>query len=430
MATKKPRSSSKSAKTVPAAEIAELKHENQRLKAKLAEASKGAHTSVRQHRSFWRSAFALLFATVAVIAIALFNIAYWSNTTITNTDQFVSTMQPLIKDPNIQKAIQTEVTSKLFSQIDLEGELKTALPENVQFIAQPLASQVQSFTYTKIGEVLNSDKAEQVWTKTLYTGHSQIMAFIQNPKNDGKVTINDIYALTSAQLKNSDVGFLFNKQLPSSVGTITLANVEGIPKVRLALNKLRNLTDALLVVSIVSVILAIAMSYKRRNMIIGISVGTFVVMIITNQIYILLRHAIANHTLPEYSAAATSIVTIITKPLIEQTRGAAALIASAILIAIITSKWPTIVKARRGARHLLDIIFGKLVGSWKGISFFDRVAKNSTVISWTLIGVGFAAFAFRLPPSMSGVADALIFSAVAVLATEIIASIARTTQKN
>lgn len=426
MAAKKPRTQPR--KNSEAKELAELRNENKALKTKLQQMSNSTSVTIRQHRSKWRSFFAFLFAVIAVISIALFNVAYWSNNTITNTDQFVSTVQPLIKDPAVQKAIQTEVTTKLFSQIDLEAELKAALPENVQFIAQPLASQVQSFTYTKIGEALNSEKAEQVWTNVLTNGHTQIMAYIQNPDNDGKVTVNDLYTYASGQLKNSDVGFLLNKQLPNSVGTITLANVEGVPKARLVLQKLRHLTEALLAVSIVSVVLAILMSYKRRNMIIGISLATFVVMIITNQIYIMLRHAIAQQTLPQYSAAATSIVTIITKPLIEQTRGAAALIAAGILIAIVTSKWPSLVKTRRSLRHGLDLLFAKIVRGWSGLPFFDWVAKNSSVISWTLIGVGFALFGLRLPPTTNGVTNALIFSAIAVLCTEIIASISRMTR--
>lgn len=410
------------------AELVALKKENELLRAQLAE-SKSEKKPGKKQKSFWRALGAGFFAILAVISFSLLNIAYWTKNTVINTDQFVSTMQPLIKDPDVQKALQTNITDEIFAQVNLEAELKKALPENLQFIAAPFAGQVKSFTYNKIGDVLNSQQAYDVWTKILQTGHSQIIAYIQDPNNSGKITVDSVYQLAGEQLKDSDVGFLFNKTLPNSVGTITLANVEGVPKARAALNALQESTIVLSAVAAISTILAIAMSIKRRNMIMGLSIATFIFMLATIQLYSFSAHEIRTVVDPQFAAASEAAYKIIAQPLLEQTQGIAAFIGSIIILVIVTSKWPSMVAARKFARKSLDFIFAKLVRGWGGAPFLNWIADNRSVISWTLIGVAYALFALRIPPTVHGVKEALIFSGVTVLAVEILSGLSRVTRK-
>lgn len=410
------------------AELLALKKENDALKAEIKNV-KNSTEPKRRAKSFWRSFGAGVFAILAVLSFTLLNVAYWSKSTVVDTDKFVATMQPLIKDPDVQKALQTEITNEVFAQINLEAELKKALPENLQFIAAPFAGQVKSFTYGKIGDVLNSQQAYDVWTKVLQTGHSQIIAYIQDPNNSGKITVDSVYQLAGEQLKNSDVGFLFNKTLPSSVGTITLANVEGVPRARAALNALERSTIVLGAIALVSAVLAIAMSMKRRNMIMGLSVATFVFMLATLATYTFAAQDVRSLVDPSLAAATESVYRIITKPLLNQTQGVAAFLGSIIILVIVTSKWPSMVAGRRYVRRGFDFVFAKIVGDWRGANFLNWTADNHSVISWTLIAVSYALFALRIPPTVNGVKEALLFGGVTIFAVEVLSSLSRVTRK-
>jgi hypothetical protein len=94
------------------AEIAELQAELDALRTRESNAPK-----VQKRKHFWRSFGAGTLAVLAVTTFALWNISFWVKDTVVDTNQFVSTMQPLIKDPEIQKALQTEITNQVFSQI-------------------------------------------------------------------------------------------------------------------------------------------------------------------------------------------------------------------------------------------------------------------------------------------------------------------------
>lgn len=406
-----------------------LRAENEALKAELAKYKKAEKESLKTKRSFWRSAGAGLFATIAVLSFTLFNVSYWITDTVVDTKQFVATMQPLIKDPDIQKTLQKEITAQVFSQIDIEAELQKALPQNLQFIAGPFASQVESFTSNKIGEVLASDKVATIWTKVLETGHAQIIAYIQDPNTTGVITINSVYDAASENLADSGVGFLFGKSLPNSVGNIQIANIEGAPKAREYINLLQELTLVLAASAVIAASLAIALSKKRRNMIIGLAVATLIFMIALLGSIAFAGTKIGGYVEPEFAAATEAVQRIVTAPLVTQIQGIAALISAVLVIAVITSGWPTMVWLRTKMREGIDWVMKKAVGSWQGSQYINWVAANRVVIAWTLVAVSFGALALRIPPTILGVKEALIVSALAAGVLELIASVSRATKK-
>lgn len=426
---KKSSSKKGSAQSTEKSSIAALRAENEALKAKLEKFEDKEVIKSKKRSKFWRSLNSGILAFIAVICFTLFNISYWVTNTIVDTNQFVATMQPLIKDPDIQKTLKVEITNQIFSQIDIEAELQKALPQNLQFIAGPFASQVESFTSNKIGDVLASDQAYAVWTKALESGHAQIIAYIQDPNTTGKITVNSIYDLASENLKDSGIGFLLGKNLPDSVGNIELANIEGAPKARQAINYLQQLTTALAVATVVAGVLAVAISPRRRNMIIGLAVSTFVLMLVTLGSLLIAGSRIGGLVEPQFASAAESVQQIVTAPLVAQTQGVAALIGSIIIIAIISSNWPSLVWMRSKVRQGLDWVSKKLVGGWGGSQYITWVATNRIVICWTLVAVSFAAFALRIPPTFLGVKEALAISALAALCLEVVASVSRVTKK-
>jgi hypothetical protein len=406
-----------------------LQKENAALRAELA-ALKAVKKSKKREYSFWRAFSAGLLAVLAVLSIGLFNISFWVNGTVINTDKFVTTMQPLIKDPAIQKTLQTEITNQVFSQINLEAELKKALPENLAFIAGPFAGQVKSFTYGKIGDVLNSPQAYNAWTKTLTVSHEKIVAYIQNPNNSGLITVNSVYTLAGDQLKTSDVGFLFGKTLPSYVGSIQLADIKGVDKARQTLYALQKVTLALGIASIVLTTLAVAVSVKRRNMVIGIAVFTLLFMLSTLVALTIGGTQVGSAVDAPFRAASEATYAIITAPLVTQTQGVAAFIGATIIVAIVSSSWRSIVWLRAQLRKTLDWISRQLVGDWASAQWIHWIASNRVVLCWTLVCVSFIAFAVRIPLAVSGIEQALIFSALIAFILEVFASISRTAEHN
>jgi hypothetical protein len=262
----------------------------------------------------------------------------------------------------------------------------------------------------------------------LTTAHATLIAYIENPQNDGKITIDEIYKVAGNELNGSSVGFLFGKNLPASVGNVTVKNIAWLPEARKVVNTLKDLSLALGLATVGFALAAMAITRKRRNMAVLMAVFSLVFMACTLVALTIGANEVAASTASQYSAAAKSIYEIITQSLYAQTLGFAALLGGGLLVAFVTSNISWVAKARAMCAHWLDAVFLK---SFKK-SVITRpewlrwLALNKIVIGWTLTGVMFVVFALRLPPSKEGVIAAMVGSTVVAAALAIAASLSRT----
>lgn len=406
------------------AEIEMLVEENQALKQEL-EQLKTIENQENKKGSRWRSFFAGFFAVLMIVSIVLFNIAFWTRQTVIDDTQFVATVSPIIKDPDVQKALQTEISKQIFAKINVEEELKNALPENLDFIAAPFASQVQGFVTGKIGEALNTPQVANAWSMVLGTTHQQLISYIQNPNNDGKITVDEVYKTVGDQLKNSQVGFLFGKSLPASIGSVTVKEITWLPKARMWLDSLQKLTTILAVSTVVFGALALLLSRRRVGMLVKLMAGSLVGMILTLGLLAFGSYETGINVPAEFKAASVAVFDIITEPLVSQTKGIAALLASVLFVAFVASKVGWVTWLRENMRSGMDWLFNRFSKKLALPEWLQQIPKNRLVIAWTLTGVSFAIFALRLPPNLSGVVTAVIVAGICELVLEVISSYCR-----
>lgn len=398
-------------------ELRALKQENEKLRHEL--------ELVKVHkktRHFWRRFAAIFFAVLAVVSFMLFNLSFWVRDTVTNTDTFVATMQPLIKDKDVQEAITTELSSQIFSRVDIEGELKKALPENIAFIAGPFASQVKSFTTGKIGELLNSQQAYDIWTKSLQTTHSTLINYITNESNTGVISVNDLYSYAGNELGNSQLSFLFNKTLPPKIGEIQITEIKWVPEARQAINVLNKLPIELFLLSVVFALLALWSAIDKKRIIVGMLVFSFVMMIATLIAIKVGIYEAGAQTSQQFSAAAESTADIITQPLAEQTRGVAWLIGSVLAVALVSSNISWVVWVRSKITLAVNYLVKKINFKHSVPNWLVWIADYKVVIEWTLVAVMFVAFALRMPPTDNGIIAALVGSAIMVSILELVSA--------
>lgn len=403
------------------ADINALKKENEALRAQLA-SLRHTKRSVTPHR--WRNLFAGLSATVAVVTFSLWNIGYWTRQTIVDTDSFVAATAPLIEDPAIQTALKTEITNQIFSRVNIEEELTKALPENLTFIAAPFANQVRNFAEAQVGKAIESDQAAQVWQQTLTVSHERILGYLDDPSKDSTISLSDVYNFAGSKLQDGKAGFLFGKTLPPSVGNITVKELKNVDKARAALEALNRTVHVLAFVSLSTFILALVLSTKRRNIVVGMGLFTIVLMASTLAALHIAQAQIGQAVATSNAAAAEAAFGIITDALRVQTLGVASLITAGLGIALIASEWSVMVWLRTRLRAGLDWAAAKLP-LFSVPTFLSWIAINKGVIGWTLVLVNFVLFAFRMPPTQTGVTNALLASVVVMFALEVIAAIHR-----
>jgi hypothetical protein len=103
-------------------------------------------------RQRWRTVVAVLLIVVGCVLAPLAGVAVWARNQVTNTDRYVRTVAPLAADPAIQAAIADQITTQIFTYLDVPGltnqtvdalaarGLRPQLADQLRGFAGPLAS--------------------------------------------------------------------------------------------------------------------------------------------------------------------------------------------------------------------------------------------------------------------------------------------------
>ncbi len=241
------------------ARISELEQENSALK--------GGST----HRGFdWRIFGMRAALTVSVPVIVGASLLVWLNRTIFDPNQYIKSVGPVIQQPAVQKAITLTASDKLFSEVDVESKISSALPENAQFLAPSIASQVKIQTTNLIAGVVASQRFYDLWIKANVRAQSAFVKVAKQSKGDPVIDVNDVYQFVGAQMQDTRLAPLLARQLPGSVGSVHVATVPAlktIPHYAALLDSWRWILAGL---ALVLGLLAIIASRDRRRGIIDV----------------------------------------------------------------------------------------------------------------------------------------------------------------
>lgn len=393
--------------------ISQLEHSNKDLKEKVN--MQHSNKKPKSFLGFLRNAGVIFFVTLSIVTFMLFNITSWVKATLLDTDTFVETTRPLIEQPAVQKTLQEEITSAIFENINVEEELSNALPENVAFLAGPLAGQVESFTYDKVGEVLESEQLEGLWVTTLETVQKTLLEYITNDQSDGVININDLYGYASDQLQDTQIAFLLNKQLPDSVGQITLIELPYFDEVKSTVNFVDKLPIVLLITSALSFIMALLLAINMRKVITVTVILSFIMTAATLLAIYIMGIITANQANPEYADAVKEIYVVITDPLIIRTQGYLALLGVVLAIMLITSKVGFVTKSATYLNKLSINTMKKYVPKFDVPSWLEWTITSNKVLCWTIFYTLLVVIGLRVPPNADQVITAFIIASVTSL---------------
>jgi hypothetical protein len=405
--------------------LAQLESENDALEKEI-KSLKGEKKAKKSASQFWRATLAGVLAVFAFVSFGLFNVAFWVKTTVIETDDFVAATAPIIEDQAVQQLVTERISTRIFERIDLEERLKQELPQNVAVLAGPIAGQVEEFTQKRIAQFVESDRAADAWETVLRSSHAAIIGYIENPSNDSVITIDELYGVAGKNLQESNVGFLFNRDLPDRVGTIQVADVEFVNEARTAIDTLNKLTYVFAALTILCTAGALWAARNRRAMVIGLSLLSIVILVSTVIALNIGATQAANSAQPESASAVQSIAQIVTNGLREQTYGFIALISAVLALAIITSNVQFITSIKRFSKKQLDSVMSKILPqSFEAPRWIVWISENKPAIGWTLTVAFFVGFALRLPPTVNGVVTAVILSSIAAVILAVADSVKR-----
>jgi hypothetical protein len=214
-----------------AAEIARLREENERLARELREATSGtggdvvasgsataASAVAVRHRGRWFASWVLIVVGSLLVPVSVLSV--WLDRTITDTDRYVETVAPLIRDPAIQQAIERRLEQALYSRIDLEAEVSQVLPDRASLLAAPITAGLRNLIDEVIHRVVTSDRVAELWDDANRIAQRQVVDVLTvSSGRKGVVQIDLTEMLKEVQSRLDQAGVPF-------VGGITVPDVQ------------------------------------------------------------------------------------------------------------------------------------------------------------------------------------------------------------
>src|SRR6186997_404185 len=125
------------AEAVPPEDVAQLRAENEQLRA---------DNSKLLRRAMWRARIRRASLTLLLVLgcglVGASIIAIWTRATVLNTDRYVNTMAPIARSPAVQSAVADKLSTAITSKVDVNALAREVLPDRADVLAPAIAEGV------------------------------------------------------------------------------------------------------------------------------------------------------------------------------------------------------------------------------------------------------------------------------------------------
>ena len=254
---------------------------------------------------------------VALIVLTCFAfigsvLSVWVNQQLLNTDNFVSAVDPLLKDPGVVDSVSAYVAEQVVVALDVQGRVENALPDRASFLAVPVTNQVQTFAQTRIANLMRTDQFQAAWDKTLRFLHSKVVGILRGDSRylsiqgnaltidltlvvsdalrflhsqlpdlvQSKLPIPDLSNVTVPAEARARLSEALGRPLPDNFAEVTIMQSDQLVTAQRTVQLLDALVIILPILTLLLLIAAIAVSPNRRRTILQIGIGLAISMLV------------------------------------------------------------------------------------------------------------------------------------------------------
>lgn len=125
--------------------------------------------------SFLRSFLVGVFVAVGVLGIAAYTVVSWVQKNILDTENWVSLVETVPKQPAVTQAFSDYIVTKMFDRADVEQHVADALPDQAAFLAPPLSDQLEAKTTSVTEQFVAGDNFQTIWVAANQAAHERLI---------------------------------------------------------------------------------------------------------------------------------------------------------------------------------------------------------------------------------------------------------------
>lgn len=291
---------------------------------------------LKRGRHFVIGVLVVLFSIVLPLSVTL----GWVRTSIVNTSGWVRTVGGIPSEPAVASALGTELTNQVFSALQVQQQVASALPPKASYLAGPITNGVEGYVRQGMTKTIQSPQFESLWVQANKFAHAQLVAVLEGKSNavtttNGQVVLNLVPLLNAGltqlegvisgivgrpvnlpTLNPNDVpasacekiGAALGVALPSNCAQVPLFPADKLTRAQDLVRRLHNGVTALFIITPILAALTIWISDRRRRTSLQLLGGSIIGLVVFRRALIWLREALVSSGKPENKAARQAIL--------------------------------------------------------------------------------------------------------------------------
>lgn len=274
-------------------------------------ASAAAKGGVRGGVRKGRSVVAGMLAVIAVVGVLASVIAVWAQNVLFDSDSVVSAVNSALDEPEVTDALAAYVTDQIFTLVDVDQFVTSSLPDQLKPLEAAIVGGARTLVHDRVEVVLTNDTTRQVIDQVVIRSHAALMKLLEGDGLasgitvvDGKVVVNTLPLISRGLLAVQERGLftrfdvpvftadqdpadqiaqleaMTGRDLPDDAGQLVVYESQAVAQGQATLANaqravviLKRSVVAILVLTVVSIVGAIAVAQRRRRMAIGLGLA-------------------------------------------------------------------------------------------------------------------------------------------------------------
>ena len=255
-----------------------------RLGPRRAKADNAERAATSQRRlSRTRRVVAWVLVVLAALLVPLSVVTVWAVNTVTNTDHYVATLAPLVRERVITDYVAAQATDKLFDSVDVQQRLEKTLPKPAKFVAAPLTNQLHGFVQKQVTTLLDSTWFHNLWDSLNRKSHTAIVNVLTGKTMPGRRANRVVVDLTPVLTKAIDAldakgvtvfDGVRGKLSKANALTLNLASSGQISQARTFFEVASDLGWAAPLLAVIVIVAAVAVAVDRRKTLLRVAIAT------------------------------------------------------------------------------------------------------------------------------------------------------------
>ena len=216
---------------------------------------------MRRGHKVWSGVLLALATVVLILGMS----AVWVQRQVLDREEWVDTSVELLENDDIRRAIGLYVIDELYTNVDVAGEIQSALPDRLQPLAQPAAAALRRAAEQNAGTLLGTSLAQNIWRRANERAHRAFERVIED--GSGEVTI-DLQPLIEKAAERGGLLARAADRVPPDAGQLVVLQSDQLDAAQKVVKLLRPLAIVLVLLAAALYVAAVFLSRDRRRTVI------------------------------------------------------------------------------------------------------------------------------------------------------------------